>query len=265
MNPLAWGPISRWWRGCVGGIFVCRAFYCLSDVALLSNRAKTLGLACPIESVAVSEVAACFDRALPVVPLEATVTARAGKPDPANAPAVIEAIATGGRRRARRGCRRHRHQPDQQEDALRRRLSPSRAYGVPRNALGSVDRNGRPSGDDAGGARTENGACHNPHAAQGCAGAFAEPDRRYRQDGRDAIFNAVSRSASAARRHRVSTRTLAKAAHSATKRNGSSARRSRHSTAKVSTTTGPLAADAMFHPAARAATTRRCACTTTRR
>jgi 4-hydroxythreonine-4-phosphate dehydrogenase len=68
-------------------------FYCLGDAALLSKRAKALGLACPIESVAVSEVAPCFDRALPVVPLQATVTAEAGKPDPANAPAVIEAIA----------------------------------------------------------------------------------------------------------------------------------------------------------------------------
>ncbi len=69
------------------------AFYCLGDAALLSKRAKILGLACPIEAVSVSEVAACFDRALPVVSLEASVTVDAGRPDPANAPAVIEAIA----------------------------------------------------------------------------------------------------------------------------------------------------------------------------
>ena len=68
-------------------------FYCLSDPSLLTERARALGFACPIESVAASQVAACFDRALPVVPLEAAVVARAGKPDPANAPAVIEAIA----------------------------------------------------------------------------------------------------------------------------------------------------------------------------
>jgi 4-hydroxythreonine-4-phosphate dehydrogenase len=69
------------------------AFYCLGSAAFLAKRAKALGLACPIESVSASEVAACFDRALPVVPLQATVTVEAGKPDPANAPAVIEAIA----------------------------------------------------------------------------------------------------------------------------------------------------------------------------
>ncbi len=69
------------------------AFYCLSDPASLKARAKALGLACPIEPVSVSDVATCFKHALPVVPLEAAVNAIAGAPDPGNAPAVIEAIA----------------------------------------------------------------------------------------------------------------------------------------------------------------------------
>jgi 4-hydroxythreonine-4-phosphate dehydrogenase len=69
------------------------AFYCLTDPAFLAARAKALALDCPIESVSPSGAEACFNRALPVVPLQAAVSAKAGAPDPANAPAVIEAIA----------------------------------------------------------------------------------------------------------------------------------------------------------------------------
>jgi 4-hydroxythreonine-4-phosphate dehydrogenase len=68
-------------------------FYCLADVAVLTERAAMLGVACPIEIVTPDTAAACFERALPVVQLEAPVSARAGEPGPANAQAVIEAIA----------------------------------------------------------------------------------------------------------------------------------------------------------------------------
>lgn len=70
-------------------------FYCLSDPAFLAERAKALDLECPIEPVAPDQAVACFDRALPVVALQARVNARAGVPDPCNAAAVIEAIARG--------------------------------------------------------------------------------------------------------------------------------------------------------------------------
>jgi 4-hydroxythreonine-4-phosphate dehydrogenase len=68
-------------------------FYCLADRAVLGERAAMLGVDCPMETVAPDTAAACFDRALPVVQLEAPVSARVGVPDPANAQAVIEAIA----------------------------------------------------------------------------------------------------------------------------------------------------------------------------
>jgi 4-hydroxythreonine-4-phosphate dehydrogenase len=68
-------------------------FYCLADPDLLSNRAALLGLACPIETVAANEASACFDRALPVVRLDARVQAAPGNLDAGNAQAVIEAIA----------------------------------------------------------------------------------------------------------------------------------------------------------------------------
>ena len=52
------------------------AFYCLADPALLADRARMLGVDCPIETIAdPREAAACFARALPVVALDATVKA----------------------------------------------------------------------------------------------------------------------------------------------------------------------------------------------
>jgi 4-hydroxythreonine-4-phosphate dehydrogenase len=68
-------------------------FYCLADPALLAQRAGALGLDCAIEAVAPQDAAARFDHVLPVAPLSATVSARPGEADPANAQAVIEAIA----------------------------------------------------------------------------------------------------------------------------------------------------------------------------
>ena len=68
-------------------------FYVLADPALLAARAKALRLDCPIAIVAPTEAAAAFDRSLPVVPLDAKMDTVAGKPDPANAQGVIEAIA----------------------------------------------------------------------------------------------------------------------------------------------------------------------------
>ena len=68
-------------------------FYCLADPDLLAARARALGVDCPIETVTPADAAACFGRALPVLPLEAAVAAKAGSPDRANATAVIEAIA----------------------------------------------------------------------------------------------------------------------------------------------------------------------------
>ena len=68
-------------------------FYCLADPDTLAARARLLGLACPIEVVLPEQAIACFGRAVPVVALDASVDARPGFADPRNAPAVIEAIA----------------------------------------------------------------------------------------------------------------------------------------------------------------------------
>ena len=68
-------------------------FYCLADPDFLVARARALAIDVPIERVAPHDVPAAFDRALPVVPLDAAATTAAGSIDPTNATAVIEAIA----------------------------------------------------------------------------------------------------------------------------------------------------------------------------
>ncbi len=92
-EPAGIGPdltLAAWLRRRQFGL---PPFYCLADPAFLAGRAEALGMDCPIESLSPVAVEACFDRALPVVPLAATVKSTPGQPDPINAAAVIEAIA----------------------------------------------------------------------------------------------------------------------------------------------------------------------------
>jgi 4-hydroxythreonine-4-phosphate dehydrogenase len=67
-------------------------FYLLGDAAALAGRAGQLGLSVPIKEVDAGSASAVFDRSLPVVPLNAEVSALPGKLDGRNAKAVIESI-----------------------------------------------------------------------------------------------------------------------------------------------------------------------------
>ncbi len=68
-------------------------FFVLNDPARLAALAAALGLAVPVQAVASpAEAAALFGRALPVLPVELTIPAVAGRPDPANGAAVIASI-----------------------------------------------------------------------------------------------------------------------------------------------------------------------------
>jgi 4-hydroxythreonine-4-phosphate dehydrogenase len=68
-------------------------FYLLADPDFMAARAAAIGLACPIRVVSPGQAAETFPDVLPVVPLEATVDAEPGRADSANAAAVVEAIA----------------------------------------------------------------------------------------------------------------------------------------------------------------------------
>jgi 4-hydroxythreonine-4-phosphate dehydrogenase len=68
------------------------AFYVLADPGFLDRLAHRLGLAVPIAAVEPEAATATFARALPVVALDLAVTAQPGRPDPSSAPAAIAAI-----------------------------------------------------------------------------------------------------------------------------------------------------------------------------
>jgi 4-hydroxythreonine-4-phosphate dehydrogenase len=67
-------------------------FFLLADPQAVSRVDRGLGLATPIETTTPERAAEAFAHALPVVPLEARVDAAPGRPDPANAPAILESI-----------------------------------------------------------------------------------------------------------------------------------------------------------------------------
>jgi 4-hydroxythreonine-4-phosphate dehydrogenase len=67
-------------------------FYVLADPQYLARRAELLGFDVPIEIVAPATAAEAFARALPVVPLEIAATAPPGAPDATSAPAAIASI-----------------------------------------------------------------------------------------------------------------------------------------------------------------------------
>ncbi|WP_173909486.1 4-hydroxythreonine-4-phosphate dehydrogenase PdxA [Microvirga ossetica] len=69
-------------------------FALLADPAHIARIAQGYGWTVPIAPVEPSQIEAAFSKALPVIPLKASVSAAPGRPDAAYAPSVIEAIET---------------------------------------------------------------------------------------------------------------------------------------------------------------------------
>jgi 4-hydroxythreonine-4-phosphate dehydrogenase len=67
-------------------------FALLGDPAFMRRTSERLGLGVPVEAVSLSDAAAAFSRALPVVPLGIAVEAEPGRPAPATARATIRSI-----------------------------------------------------------------------------------------------------------------------------------------------------------------------------
>jgi 4-hydroxythreonine-4-phosphate dehydrogenase len=90
-EPAGIGPelaLSAWLnRSTIGA-----PFFVLADPAALRARAQLLALDVPIVVAEPRQAATIFDRALPVVPLEASAAATPGRPDSAFAQATIESI-----------------------------------------------------------------------------------------------------------------------------------------------------------------------------
>jgi 4-hydroxythreonine-4-phosphate dehydrogenase len=70
-------------------------FFLLADPDLLARRAALLGLDVKLIATTPEDAASDFKAGLPVVPLHAKVVGAPGRPDPADAPATIEAIFRG--------------------------------------------------------------------------------------------------------------------------------------------------------------------------
>jgi 4-hydroxythreonine-4-phosphate dehydrogenase len=68
------------------------SFYLIADPDFIAQRARKLGFEVPLAPTTPRDASAAFDRALPVVPLEMKATAAPGKPDDSSAPAAIASI-----------------------------------------------------------------------------------------------------------------------------------------------------------------------------
>jgi 4-hydroxythreonine-4-phosphate dehydrogenase len=67
-------------------------FYIIADPDFMRRRARTLGFDVPIVSATPASAVASFRAALPVVPLDAAVTAEPGHPDRSSAPAAVASV-----------------------------------------------------------------------------------------------------------------------------------------------------------------------------
>ncbi|WP_075217853.1 4-hydroxythreonine-4-phosphate dehydrogenase PdxA [Mongoliimonas terrestris] len=72
-------------------------FYLLADPDFVFSRLARARIGVRVETTTPEGATACFRTALPVVPLAARMGDRPGRPDPADAPAVVEAIETAVR------------------------------------------------------------------------------------------------------------------------------------------------------------------------
>ena len=241
-------------------------FFVLDDperLERLAGRAR-LGGAAASRSPRPTRRRRSFREALPVLPVALPHPVAAGRPDPANAPAVIARDRTGGRAGRRRPRRGARHQSDPEGDALRRRLPPSRPHRIPRRAGRAAPR------------PVMMLACPELrvvpvtiHLALRAGASSALSTDEIVAAGRIAAAGAAPRF-----RHRRAARSPspgsirmpARAARSAARRSRSSRRRSRRCARAGIDARGPLPRRHDVPCRRRGdATTRRCACITTRR
>ena len=91
-DPAGIGPeiIAKAWLARAAQ--ACPPFYVIGDPGLIAARAKAIGVTVPIGEVAAGDAASAFGHSLPVVPLMHGFRDNPGRPDPANAAGIIEAI-----------------------------------------------------------------------------------------------------------------------------------------------------------------------------
>ena len=118
-------------------------FAILADPDRLGALARALGWDVPIRAADIAATPDIFAEAMPVLPLVARAAPVPGRADPANAPAIIEAIERAVALVARGEAAALVTNPDRQARAVRGRLPPSRPHRVsrrPRRAAGRSPR-----------------------------------------------------------------------------------------------------------------------------
>ncbi|MGO4571556.1 4-hydroxythreonine-4-phosphate dehydrogenase PdxA [Microvirga sp. 2TAF3] len=93
-DPAGIGPeltLKAWLQRKEAGL---PSFAVVADPDHLARVAQAYGWNAPVQAVETAEAASIFDRALPVVPLDTTVSAEPGQPDSTYARSVIESIET---------------------------------------------------------------------------------------------------------------------------------------------------------------------------
>ncbi len=91
-EPAGIGPditLAAWERRAELGL---PPFYVAGDAGFFARRAKLLGLSVPVREIDPEETRDVFERALPVVALDEPVTAEPAHPDASSAPAAIASI-----------------------------------------------------------------------------------------------------------------------------------------------------------------------------
>jgi 4-hydroxythreonine-4-phosphate dehydrogenase len=94
-DPSGIGPeiaLSAWHQRMSAGI---APFYLLGDPALIAARAQAVGLETPLAVTDPAGAAEAFANALPIVPLKASFRDSAGTPDSSNAAGILESIDRG--------------------------------------------------------------------------------------------------------------------------------------------------------------------------
>ena len=91
---LAWrAATAKRKRDAKTSIYLSPGFFAIDDPKRLEGLARHLGLTVPIKVIgSAADAVSAFAQGLPVLPLDIPAPVTPGRPDPANAPAVLEAV-----------------------------------------------------------------------------------------------------------------------------------------------------------------------------
>ena len=228
-------------------------FYVLGDAQFLARRAKLLGLDVPVATIAASKAAETFPTALPVVSIDRAITAEPGRPDASSAPAAIEAIRRAVADVLRGAAAAIVTNPIAKNVLYQSGFAGAGAHRISGQAGRRNDRAGGAACDAVVVARSGGGSCHHPPAAEGCA---RRANNRSAGPTPAASWRAILKRRFGIARPRIAVAGLNPHAGEEGAMGSEDAAVVRPAVQQLQAegidARGPLPADSMFHPAARA-------------